>query len=140
MYLIYLLILMNLMLIWRELKILNLNNFKIIQNDSKIFDKFDVNYLNCYSLSYKTYTIFYKEIKSHKVKNSFIEIFCNDVNLSLNDIKKIDKISYFAINLNKKIMLYPFLENSLELLVDESPIEIKNMISIYIEYLEAYYK
>ena len=122
------------------IKILNLNKFKIIQSDSKILDQFDVNYLNCYSLSYKTHTIFYKEIKSHKVKNSFIEIFFNDVNLSLNDIKKIDKISYFAINLNKKIMLYPFLENSLELLVDESPIEIKNMISIYIEYLEAYYK
>ena len=119
------------------IKILNLNKFKIIQSDSKILDQFDVNYLNCYSLSYKTHTIFYKEIKSHKVKNSFIEIFFNDVNLSLNDIKMIDKISYFAINLGKKIMSYPFRENELELLVDESPMEIKSMIYIYIENLEA---
>ena len=118
-------------------KILNLHNFKVIQGETKIFDKFDLNYLNSYSLSYKTHTIFYKEIKSHKVKNTYCELFCNDMNLSFIDIKIIDKISFFSINLNKAIMDYPFRENSLDELVDESPMEKKDLVNLYVENMEA---
>jgi len=119
------------------IKLLNVNNFKVIQGETKIFDNFDINFLNSYSLSYKTHTLFYKEVKSHKVKNTYVEIYCNDMKLSLIDVKIIDKISFFAINLNKKINEYPFRENTLNELVDESPIEKKNMVNLYLENLEA---
>ena len=118
-------------------KILNLNNFKVIQGETTIYDEFDVHHLNSYSLSYKTHTIFYKEVKSHKLKNTYSEIYCNDMKLSLIDVKLIDKISFFAINLNKKITEYPFRENALDELVDESPMEKKNMVKLYVENLET---
>ena len=118
-------------------KILNLNNFKVIQGETTIYDNFDINFLNSYSLSYKTHTIFYKEVKSHKVKNTYAEIYCNDMKLSLIDVKIIDKISLFVINLQKKIMAYPFRENALDELVDESPMEKKNLVNLYVENLET---
>ena len=110
-----------------------INNFKVILKETKIYDNFDVNYLNSYSLSYKTHSIFYKEVKSRKVKNTFAEIYCNDMKLNFIDVKIIDKITLFALNLHKKIMEYPFRENSLNELADESPIEIKNIVNLYIE-------
>ena len=110
-----------------------INNFKVILKETKIYDNFDVNYLNSYSLSYKTHSIFYKEVKSRKVKNTFAEIYCNDMKLNFIDVKIIDKITLFALNLHKKIMEYPFIENSLNELADESPIEIKNIVNLYIE-------
>ena len=119
------------------IKILNLNNLKILQSDTIIIDQFDINHLNSYSSSYKTNTIFYKELKSHKNKKTLTEIFFNDINLYLNDIKVIDKISYFTMNFNKTLMAYPFSENTLESLADESPIEIKYMIYLYLENLEV---
>ena len=119
------------------IKILNLNNFKVIQGETTIYDNFDINFLNSYSLSYKTHTIFYKEVKSHKVKNTYAEIYCNDMKLSLIDVKIIDKITLFIINLQKKIMAYPFRENALNELVDESPMEKKNLVNLYVENLET---
>ena len=110
-----------------------INNFKVILKETKIFDNFDVNFLNSYSLSYKTHSIFYKEVKSRKIKNTYAEIYCNDMKLNVIDVKIIDKITLFALNLNKKIIEYPFKENSLEELADESPIEVKNIVNLYLE-------
>ena len=119
------------------IKIMNLNNFKVIQGETTIYDNFDINHLNSYSLSYKTHTIFYKEVKSHKMKNTYAEIYCNNMRLFLFDVKIIDKISLFAINLKNKIMSYPFRENALNELVDESPMEKKNLVNLYVENLES---
>ena len=119
------------------IKILNLNNFKVNQKETKIYNKFDTNYLNSYSLSYKTHTIFYKEVKSHKIKETYAEIFCNDMKLSLIDVKIIDKISFFSICLNKVIMSYPFKENILEERLNENPMDKKDTVFLYVENLEA---
>ena len=119
------------------IKILNVNNFKVIQEETKIYDKFDIDHLNSYSLTYKNHTIFYKEVKSHKVKNTFAEIYCNDMKLSFIDVKLLDKISFFSIILSKKLLSYPFGENVLKELVDESPMENKNTVYLYVENLEA---
>ena len=110
-----------------------INNFKVILKETGISDNFDLNFLNSYSLSYKNHSIFYKEVKSRKVKNTHAEIYCNDMKLNFIDVKIIDKIILFALNLNKKIMEYPFRENALDELADESPIEIKNIVHLYLE-------
>ena len=49
--------------------------------------------------------------------------------LFLFDVKIIDKISLFLFNLKNKIMSYPFRENALNELVDESPMEKKNLVN-----------
>ena len=112
-----------------------LNNFKIYLKETRIHDNFDVNYLNSYSLSYKTHSIFYKEVKARKKKDTYAEIYCKDMKLNFIDVKIIDKITLFALNLQKKIEEYPFRENLLDELADESPIEKKDIVNLYLENL-----
>ena len=123
----------NIIIYTENTDIFCINNFKVILKETKIYDNFDVNYLNSYSLSYKIHSIFYKEVKSRKIKNTYAEIYCNDMKLNFIDVKIIDKLTLFALNLNKKITEYPFRENSLDELADESPIEIKNTVNLYLE-------
>ena len=126
----------NIIIYTENTNIFCLNNFKVIQKETKIFDNFDVNFLNNYSLNYKSHHIFYKEVKSRKIKTTYAEIYCNDLKLNFIDIKIIDKLLLFALNLKKQIMEYPFEENKLNELVDESPMECKNIVNLYMEKLE----
>ena len=110
-----------------------INNFKIYLKETKIYDKFDVNFLNSYSFCYKTHSIFYKEVKSRKKKDTYSEIYCKDMKLNFIDVKILDKLTLFALNLQKKIKEYPFRENALDELADESPIEKKDIVNLYLE-------
>ena len=123
----------NIIIYTENTDIFCINNFKVILKETRIYDNFDVNYLNSYSLNYKTHSIFYKEVKSRKKKDTFAEIYCKDIKLNFIDVKIIDKITLFALNLQKKIMEYPFRENALDELADESPIEKKDIVNLYLE-------
>ena len=109
------------------------NNFKITLKETRVYDNFELNFLNSYSLSYKNHSIFYKEVKSRKIKNIFSEIYCTNMKLNFIDVKIIDRIILFAVDLQKKIFEYPFRENALDELADESPMEIKNNTNLYLE-------
>ena len=123
----------NIIIYTENTDIFCINDFKVILKETRIYDQFDVNYLNSYSLNYKTHSIFYKEVKSRKKKDTFAEIYCKDIKLNFIDVKIIDKITLFALNLQKKIMEYPFRENALDELADESPIEKKDIVNLYLE-------
>ena len=76
------------------------------------------------------HNIFYKEVKSRKVKHGYVEIYMDNLKLYLDDIKIIDKLSLFFLKMVNCILKYPFTENKLDEIVDESKIELHDKLTI----------
>ena len=83
------------------------------------------------------HSIFYKEVKSRKIKHGYVEIYMDNLKLYLDDIKIIDKLSLFFIKMINCVLKYPFSENKLDEIVDESKIELHDKLTVNMNNFET---
>lgn len=83
------------------------------------------------------HSIFYKEVKSRKIKHGYVEIYMDNLKLYLDDIKIIDKLSLFFIKMINCVLKYPFTENKLDEIVDESKIELHDKLTVNMNNFET---